>query len=268
MSMSTSMSMFDTLLLAESDTIAWDPQDDPISLVERGIVPLQRANLVRNDIYAFAMDDPRSQPFAMLRSRVLRHIGTTQAQLIAVTSAKPREGKSFVALNLAAALSHIHPTWLIDADLRNPSIARRLGFTPLHGIDTFLHGDDAIVPLRCRLDTDLLTVVAIHEAQVESAKLLASPRAGKAFATLRTLAAGAVCVIDTPPVLEGDDLMILAQHVDAVLLVVEEGRTLHADLRESLRILSPTPVLGTVLNRTLLPVRAQYYGQYPYRSVP
>jgi len=59
--------------------------------------------------------------------------------------------------------------------------------------------------------------------------------------------------------------MIIAPHVDAILLVVEEGRTRQAHLREILPMLRPTRVLGTVLNRTILPAQASPYGQYHAR---
>lgn len=237
--------------------------DDTGWLPGRNLVELRGPVLLRNHVYGFTTDDPRGQAFAMLRSRVLRYVGQTKARLIAVTSANPGEGKSFVALNLSAALSRIHPTWLVDADLRHPSIANRLGFKPNYGVDTFLISGGPIVPVRCAMTSDVLTLVTINEACSDSAKLLASPRASELFAKLRDLAEGAVCLVDTPPVLAGDDMMILAPHFDAIIFVVEEGRTLKADLRESFRILAPTPILGTVLNRTLTPSRAHYYGRYP-----
>lgn len=237
--------------------------DDTGWLPGRNLVRLRGPMLLRNHVYGFATEDPRSQAFAMLRSRVLRYAGQSGARLIAVTSANPGEGKSFVALNLATALTRIHPTWLVDADLRHPSIASRLGFKADHGVDTFLSDGRPIVPIRCAITSDILTLVTISEARSDSAKLLASPRATELFAKLREMADGAVCLVDTPPVLAGDDMMILAPHFDAIIFVVEEGRTLKADVRESFRILAPTPILGTVLNRTLTPSRAHYYGRYP-----
>ena len=53
---------------------------------------------------------------------------------------------------------------------------------------------------------------------------------------------------------------------EAVELVVEEGRTRQRELREALRMLHPTPLLGTVLNKAIgAPTSSGYYGYGGYR---
>ena len=224
---------------------------------------LDRAALLRNGVFAFERADPRAAPFAMLRSQLLHRLDARKARVVAVTSARPRAGKSFVALNLAAALSRIYPTWLVDLDLRRPVVRERLELGDVaSGVDAFLLGAPGLGEVRCVVGEQHLGVLPVDTPREGSAEILASDRTAQLFASLRAHPQSPVCIIDAPPMLEGDDMMILAPHLDGVLMVVEEGRTPQADLRETLRMLRPTPVVGTVLNRTILPQQPFGYGEY------
>ena len=64
-----------------------------------------------------------------------------------------------------------------------------------------------------------------------------------------------------PPIFADDDAVIISHRLDAFLVVVEDGRTTRKQVKDTIRILSPTPVLGTVLNR----YRSQLFGdEYGY----
>lgn len=242
------------------------PRDGrPAEAASPGGVALHREILLANGIFGFETGDPRARFFQMLRSQVLGRLDRSDARILAVTSTHPRNGKSFIAANLAAALSRIHATWIVDLDLRRPSIAERFGLAPTAGLDDYLLGRDRMASLNVALGESRLTILPVGQARENSAELLASERMAELFAHLRGQLGRPVCIIDTPPVLEGDDLMIVARHVDAVLFVVEEGQTRQPELRECLRMLEPTPILGTVLNRTLLPRQPVPYGQYHAR---
>lgn len=230
---------------------------------DRGTITLDRATLLDKGVFGFERGDPRAAPFSMLRSQLLQRLDHGRTRVVAVTSTQARNGKSFVALNLAAALGRIHPALLIDLDLRRPVIGERLGLPDAgSGVDRFLLGESDLREIRCGVGEHQLGVFSVAEARMDSAEILASDRTVQLFASLRAYPHAPVCIIDAPPILEGDDMMILAPHVDGILLVVEEGRTRQADLRESLRMLRPTPILGTVLNRAILPQRSFGYGQY------
>jgi len=225
-------------------------------------VVLDREVLLRNGVFGFENADPRNRTFVMLRSQVLRQMEEAGHRTLAVTSAQPRNGKSFVATNLAAALSQIHPTCLVDLDLRRPTVHDRLALPDSHGSDDFLLGQDSRTVMRCGIGAAQLMVVPVNEPRASSADILATPRLPLLLERLKQLPGAPICILDTPPVLEGDDMMIIAQHVDQILLVVEEGRTRRSELRECLRLLRPTPLLGTVLNRVISAHKGTSYGQY------
>ena len=88
--------------------------------------------LRRNLIVGFESTDSENvHPFSVLRSQLLKHVRATGSRVFAVMSVQPGNGKTHVAVNLAAALSRIHPTTLVELDLRRPSIGQTLGLSPI-----------------------------------------------------------------------------------------------------------------------------------------
>ncbi len=57
-------------------------------------------------------------------------------------------------------------------------------------------------------------------------------------------------IVDLPPVLLSDDALTVAPQLDAVVLVVAEGRTRREDVSRVLELLGNTRVIGSVLNRS------------------
>jgi Mrp family chromosome partitioning ATPase len=55
-------------------------------------------------------------------------------------------------------------------------------------------------------------------------------------------------IIDSPPILSTPDPMVIARHVDGVLLVVRAGKTPRDYLTKALQTLNSNKVMGVVLN--------------------
>jgi Mrp family chromosome partitioning ATPase len=58
-----------------------------------------------------------------------------------------------------------------------------------------------------------------------------------------------IIIFDLPPLLATDDALSLIPYFDASLMVVEDGRNTKDELKASLKVLSKTHFLGTVLNK-------------------
>src|SRR5512140_3848744 len=81
-----------------------------------------------------------AEKFHRLKTRIVNEYKDT-AQVIVITSAAPREGKSLVALNLAMAFAgDPGRTVLVDADLRRPTVHRRMSPEAGLGLSEVLHG--------------------------------------------------------------------------------------------------------------------------------
>lgn len=232
-------------------------------------VELDRRWLIDNGIYGYEDHDPRARSFHMLRSQLLTGFHRGGGRILAITSTQPGDGKSYVAANLATALSRIHPTVLVDLDLRRPAIATSLGLALAAGIDDFLDGD---VPLersgvRVAEPGAELVIHAVRTARERSTRMLNPDRLARLFGAIRASPGAPLCIVDTPPILVLDDIVLIAREADGVLLIAEEGRTRAEDLAHALRLLAPTPIVGSVLNKSLTgssPERS--YGYYARSS--
>lgn len=219
----------------------------------RNIVP-KGDHLLDNGIYGFHPKDPRARPFISLRTQVLNALAASTGRIVAVTSATAANGKSHVAANLACAMSRVRETILIDLHLRRPVIGPRFGLPDVPGVGSFLNGRDDIIDSSFRIEDESLTIHAAGEATDDASDLLLSPRLAQLLSRNPEGRELPFCIVDTPPVLEGDDMLLIAPQVDGILFVVEEGRTTKRDLVESFRLLDGAPVLGTLLNKATDPL--------------
>ncbi|WP_380879919.1 CpsD/CapB family tyrosine-protein kinase [Sphingomonas sp. DBB INV C78] len=208
--------------------------------------------LLDNHIYGFNSRDQRSRPFNLLRSQVLKTSRARNWRVVGVTSATPRVGKSFIASNLAASLARtpdMH-TYLFDLDLRRSSIAEYFKLEEGAGITEFLEGSIPDLASVARdVENERLTLFPSFSNQLHSAELLAGAPMDQMIQAMRHLPEGSFCICDLPPVFANDDAVIIAQKIDAYILVVEEGVTTRKQVRDTLQLLAPAPCLGTVLNR-------------------
>ena len=91
-------------------------------------------------------------------------------------------------------------------------------------------------------------------------EMLTGANGERLFAGLHALPPGTNVVIDMPPIFADADAVIIGRRVDGVLLVIEDGRTTAKQARDTIRVLQPTPLIGTVLNRYRNQLLADDYG--------
>jgi Mrp family chromosome partitioning ATPase len=212
--------------------------------------------LAYNRILGFGPMSDEIHPMMMIRSALLDHARATGHRLFAVTSAEPGNGKTHVAANLAAVLSRVQPTVLVELDLRRPSLGHRLGLpTDGPGVDDYLAGECPWGATEIRFEGIDLAVHRVREPRANAETLLAAHALPLALG--HGVEGGAICIIDTPPAILSDDLLLIARQVDGMIVVAEEGRTSKRSLQDIVRSVSPTPIVGTVLNRSISRPRRQ-----------
>ena len=202
---------------------------------------------------------PRTEAFRRLRT-TLRFLDVDRRpKIIAVTSALPGEGKSSVAVNLAAAISELGASvCLVDADLRRPCLARTLGLVQDAGLTTAMIGQATMGEVL--QSTDSFSVLTSGVIPPNPAETLAS---AQFRAVVRELADSFDhVVVDTPPVLPLADVPAMATALDGYLLVVRYGRTRRGQVADAVRALrcTPTTVLGSILNMAPAKGESEYYG--------
>lgn len=227
------------------------------------VVDIPEDTRERNRLVGFESHDERARAFNLLRSQLLKDTADKAVRLIGLTSATPSAGKSFVSLNLAAALSKItdRKVLLCDFDLRRGSILEALDVQAPHDVSEYLRGElpdwkSAVLRIN---DSDLYILPCVKRMRL-SGELLTSQRFDELIGGLRALPSDIVVICDLPPVFASDDALLTAAHLDSYILVVEYGRNTEGQVREAMAMLSPTPCLGTVLNR----YRGGFFDAYGY----
>lgn len=213
----------------------------------------------------FGLDsrDVRSRPFNLLRRRVLRQVEARGWRLFGIVSPTPQAGKSFIASNLAAALSRTPnlDVYLFDLDLRKSSVAEIFGVEETPEFNRFLTGESpSLEPVIKRLQGERLFIAPTIRSNALSSELLAGAPMGRLIDAMRRLPNNAICICDLPPVFANDDAAIIAPMLDSYLLILEEGRNTKKQLKESMNLLAPAVCGGTILNRYSGGVMSGDYG--------
>jgi capsular exopolysaccharide synthesis family protein len=211
-----------------------------------------------------------SEAFRALRTALLLSQADHPPQVILVTSALPREGKTTAAANLAVTLAQLGDrTLLVDADLRKPGVGRLLNMTEgkYAGLSSYLAGvsslDSVIVP-----HSSIANLVAIPTGPLppNPADLLSSHRLADALSELSSQFK--FIVIDSPPIMAATDAVILSVLADGVLLVVRSGETPKEAFTRARDLLASVKcrLLGVVLNAVDASAPDYYYSYryYPY----
>ena len=190
-------------------------------------------------------------PYKMLRTQVLKRMDQLGSNTLAVLSGTSGAGKTLTAINLAIAISADpgRTALLVDFDLRNPCIARRLGFVPEVGVEECLANGRSVHEAMVKIEGyDRLRVLPARERVAQSSELLHSRRTVDIFMELRARYANRVLVFDLPPVLQADDALAFSKLVQAGLVVVGERRSRREDITRTIELLHELPIVGTVLN--------------------
>ncbi|MGB2665238.1 MAG: polysaccharide biosynthesis tyrosine autokinase [Candidatus Acidiferrum sp.] len=211
-----------------------------------------------------------SEAFRALRTALLLSQADRPPQVILVTSALPREGKTTAAANLAVTLAQLgDKTVLVDGDLRKPGVGRllNLGTAKYPGLSSYLAGvstlDVVTVPHPVIAN---LAAIPTGPLPPNPADLLSSHRLVEAIAELRKKYK--FVVIDSPPIMAATDAVILSVQTDGVLLVVRSGQTPKEAFTRARELLVSVkaPMLGVVLNAVDSRAPDYYYSYryYPY----
>jgi len=204
-------------------------------------------------IYGLEASDPRARPFVLLRSQILATAEKMNARCLAVTSPGAGNGKSYIAANLATSISRVAEVCLVDLHLRRPVIGEWFETPEKGGMAGCLSGRHNLNEAHYRLEHERLSIFPAGTSHEDASALLSQGLLDTFVSQLRALPGEPICIIDCPPMLENDDMLLIARHVDAVILVAEEGKTTQREITESARMLKRTPILGTLLNNSIVP---------------
>lgn len=207
-----------------------------------------------------AHDNDVSRAFKILRTQVLQRMAARGWNALAITSPNPGDGKSLVAINLAISLAMElqYTVLLVDADLRKPSIHSYFEITPQYGLADNLQRDIPIGDILINPGVERLVLLPGREPVPNSSEVLSSPKMARLVDELKSRYPSRFVLFDMPPMLASDDVLAFSPFMDAVLFVINDGKSSKSDVEHSMDLLKDATVLGTVLNRTQEPLPAYY----------
>jgi receptor protein-tyrosine kinase len=187
------------------------------------------------------------------------------SHLMMVTSARPSEGKTFMAINLALsmALEKDITVLLIDADVAQPAIPGVLGFESDRGlldllIDPTLDMSDVMI----RTNLDNFSILPAGRDTPNANELLASSKMEALVKEIAERYPDRVIIFDTPPVLVRTETSVLASHVGQVAFVIEAEQTNETAVKESIELLNGCSNIGLILNKLRSSYGTERFGQY------
>jgi exopolysaccharide/PEP-CTERM locus tyrosine autokinase len=207
--------------------------------------------------------------FKTLRSRILHPLdGEMVPKTIMITSAIPKEGKSFVSANLAISLAHgmDQHSLLVDCDLRKPALARMFGLDNSVGLVDYLRDNVMLSELIAKTPINTLSVLTSGKSPANPAELLGSTRMSALVEELSGRYDDRIIIFDSPPLLVAAESSVLAGQVDAVILVVRQSTSGKAHIQKLIDIIGTERIMGIVFNdqsiNSLQKSLVKGYGHY------
>jgi len=202
-----------------------------------------------------------AEEFRTLRTR-LNHLQTLQPlHTVVVTSPSPAKGKTFSAVNLALAQSHLAESSVLlgDFDLRRPIVHNLFQIERAPGLSDYLTGQCTFPQALRRIEGMSLYVLPAGTPVRNPLELLNMRQTRALFEELPRSFNWAI--FDTPPLLFSADANLLATMADGTILVVKIGSTTFDNVTRAMQSLCENNVLGIVANGARA---SELYSKYTY----
>lgn len=219
----------------------------------------------------FASEDQTlgKEDFRNLRSRLHQLQEKAPIKTVLITSSLQKEGRSFVAANLAQAMAQQgRRTLLIDADLRNPSLHVALGTSKTPGLSEYLLGEAEESGIAQQGQMENLFFVPAGRPVSGQSEIISNGVLKRLFDRLGGFFDWVI--VDSPAALPVSDAALIAGYCDGILLVVRTNSTPFDVVRKARGSFQEERLLGVVLNGIPADSRPQnaYCGASTTKSKP
>ena len=209
---------------------------------------------------------PISEDYRTIRTSILLSSAGGPPRSILVTSSVPQEGKTSTVVNLAIAFAQLGQKILVvDADMRKPRLHRIFKLGSSVGLSSCLTGKAKIEECILKTDIDGLSVLPCGPVPPNPTELIDSDKMKELVEKLT--ASYDLVLFDSPPVLAVVDPVILANLVEATILVVLSGKTTDKALVGATEELKKAraKLIGAVFNGVKMDKQGYYYYSRSYR---
>ncbi len=204
-----------------------------------------------------------AEAYRGLRASVLLSAAGNPPKTILVTSSMPSEGKTTTAVNTAISLAQLGASVLvIDSDLRRPSVHKVFDLTTHQGLSTCLSRGVDVETLIQPTMVENLFVIPCGPLPPNPAELISSNRMRETLEALKERYDH--IIIDSPPLMNVSDSLILSTLVEGVIFVVQGGKSKRNIVQRARRELAQVnaKIFGVVINN--VDMRTSGYDDYYY----
>jgi succinoglycan biosynthesis transport protein ExoP len=213
---------------------------------------LKSGELVAPGAGILMLRQPHSQAaeaYRGLRTSIMQSMRAGECNVLLITSAFQKEGKTTTSINCAAAFAQQGlRVLLVEADLRRPTLCSQLSLNSTNGLSSLISGGTSSgLPLKMP-GLSYLSIIPSGPRSGYPAEILGSLRAKALITQWRS--EYDYIFIDTPPVLSVTDAAVLAPYCDGVILIARSGITTKKTLKRAVELFrrTQTRIVGTVLN--------------------
>ncbi len=219
-----------------------------------------------------------SEEFRLIKRRLMQRMSLSaknkrkngdnggRNHVILVTSARPSEGKSFVAMNLALSIIFDEGlnVMLVDGDVARPSMSKILGLrNDLPGLtDLLLDGDASLPDVLLREHEHPMTYLAAGAVVQSATDLFGGDRMEALVTDMAERYSDRIIIFDAPPLLASTEPVALAEHAGQVVMVVDAEKTSRSAVDSALDLLETDQNVNLVLNKTTVGNRTEQFGSY------
>ncbi len=213
-----------------------------------------------------------AEEYRIAAGRVLRAVRASYApgrgagNVVMVTSARPGEGKSFNALNLAGSLAQHTPrnVILVDVDAKERPISADLGLDERLGLldlaaDPSLRAEDLVL----QTAIPRLSVLPIGSRRAHTPDLAAASPVTALIERLARRFPNHLLLLDAPPCLSTSDPSSFAPVVGLVVMIVEAEKTQRSEVMAALDLVRACENVMLMLNKIRL-TTSYTFGAYHY----
>ncbi len=220
--------------------------------------------LTPNDTHSKISNEFRQIKRPLLQNiRSMKEGSTERLNLIQITSSFQGEGKTFNAINIAMAMAMEldYKVLLVDADVIKPSIMRSLNVKADNGLIEYLSGDIGdLSEVMLNTNIDKLTILPAGNKHNLLTELVSSAAMDQLCDELSKRYSDRIVIIDSPPILQTNEAVLLSHQVGQIVLIVEQNTTPQADIKKTLSKLGSNAKIGIVLNKSRSGETEGYYG--------
>lgn len=263
---------------AQPPVVAAPPAD--AGLIRREPAPSGQARRIEIDLESLKRrgfvtpDAPKSriaEEFRVIKRPIIRNAhGASGARiakgnLVMVTSALPREGKTFTAVNLAMSVAmEVNTTvLLVDGDVAHPDLPTLLGVPSAPGLLDVLTRDDIdIGDVLVRTNIENLMVLPTGAQHRRATEVLASEQMTKILRELASRYSDRIIIFDSPPLLATTEARVLATQMGQIVMVVAADSTRQQTVNLALSTIENCDTVMMMLNKASQTDVGAYYGYY------